>query len=459
MTAAPATATISDIIDDGPVGRLQIRVLALTMLIAVIDGFDVNVMGVVAPHVANYMGVAAGDLGLPLAASLFGLMIGGAVGGALGDRFGRRPALIGMFLLGLVATAATALAASIESLAFWRVMTGLGLGGTIPLGAALTAEFMPRRHRTFLVVLMFTGHPIGGALAAFIGPTIIEVAGWHAMFLVGGLLPLAAAVVLWIALPESPRFIFLAGRTDALKQLLSTLRPDVDLSNTVIGLAPTETRTFRLTDIVREGRGPLTALLWAVFFATQFSTFLLASWLPTLLAEAGLAKATATYAVMMFQIGGIVGSVAFGALSDRAPPALVLSAMYGIAVGSIFGLANNLSLGGLLFALAFAAGTGAIGAQLCLNAFATSVYPAHIRATGLGWALSVGRIGAICGPLITGQLLLIGWQPTEIFQALAFVPAFCAASVFFLRARTADSAAAGGSFSTPAIGQSNDPHT
>jgi AAHS family 4-hydroxybenzoate transporter-like MFS transporter len=262
---------------------------------------------------------------------------------------------------------------------------------------------------------MFAGAPLGGFLASAAGPALLQAHSWHAIFLVGGVFPIAASGLLVLKLPESLRFLVVTGRTPQVAQeLLKRLAPDRQLSSAceLVVNEPARSRTA-VGELFGDGRAAATLLLWVVFVATQFMVFLYTSWLPTLLKEAGVALSMALYVTAVFQIGAVAGAVAAGWASDRTRSDRVLALMFGAAVIGAATLANTASLP-VMFLSAALLGIGAPGAQVCLNAFAALLYPTHMRATGVGWALGIGRLGSIASPLLVGMALNSGWGPRQV---------------------------------------------
>ena len=389
---------------------LQWRTLVLCTLVAVIDGFDVSAMAVATPAVAHAWRAPLSLFGPALSASLLGLALGGAAGGPLGDRYGRRRILLVLFLIGLIATTFTGLAPQITPLTVGRFFTGLALGGTIPLGAAITAEFMPASRRRFLLVVMFTGHPLGGALAGIAAPSLIDAWGWPAVFFTGGLLPALLFFGLLAWLPESRE--------------CADQRKAAPLSS--------QSPKDSVQELLGPGRLSATLILWALFFATQFQLFFLASWLPSLLTQMGQSLARSSYAETTFELGGLAGALALGRYTNPKAPTrlLVVSYLVGAAAVVVIPLVAGITL--MLFTVSALAGVGALASQLCLNAITTERYPSWIRATGLGWALSVGRIGSIVSPLVAGYLLTQNWSAASILTAAAGPPLLCALLAFML---------------------------
>jgi len=427
---------VSQAIEGSRVGPFHRMVVILGALVTIIDGFDLSAMGVVVPALAAEWGLPPGRFGPPLAASFIGVAVGSALAGPLSDRFGRRPTLIVMTALVGLFTFVTAFVRDLDQLFAARFLTGLSAGATIPIVLALTAEYVPSRYRSLLVVAMFAGAPLGGFLANAAGPSLLHHYTWHSVFIIGGLAPLLISALLLFKLPESLRFLVLTGRhPGTARELLSRLAPDLKTTPTteLVVDEPARGRTA-IGELFGDGRTGATLILWVVFIATQFMVFLYASWLPTLLKETGIALSTALYVTAVFQIGAVIGALIAGWASDRARSDHVLALMFGAAIVGAVTLANTASLP-LMFAAAALLGVGAPGAQVCLNAFAAILYPTHMRATGVGWALGIGRLGSIASPLLVGMALTAGWGPRQVILASVLPAAICLIGILFAAAR------------------------
>lgn len=434
---AGRVTVVSEVLDDAPFSGFHFSLILLCTLVAIVDGFDTTALGVIAPTVALDWGLSLPAFAPALSASLVGMALGGAVGGMLGDRLGRRPIMISMFLIVMAATFASGFAQDIQQLEILRLLTGFGIGGTIPLGAALVAEYMPKKRRSFLLVVMFSGHALGGTLAGLLAPVLIDTFGWQSVFFAGGIAPALLAVALFALLPESARFLTARG-TDAARaravRLLARANPAAGVAADA-QLSTGEQRVARgsVADLFTAGRASQTIFLWLTFFATQFVLFALASWMTGLFTQAGHSQAVGAYAQMLHNLGGVVGSLVFGLVSDRlsARPVLI-----GVNVGSILFVAGlgAFAASPLALAMALASGVFVLAAQLCLNAYTTGLYPTELRATGVGWALSFGRLGSISSPLVTGALMAQGWAPGSLFFAIAAVPFVSIAALALMRA-------------------------
>ena len=429
-------AVVSDILDNAQFSHFHLILILLCTLVAIVDGFDTTAMAVIAPTVAQDWGLSLPSFAPALSASLVGMAFGGAIGGILGDRYGRRPVMISMFSVVTIASLASGFARNIFELEVLRLLTGFGIGGTIPLGAALVAEYMPKKMRSFLLVVMFSGHALGGTLAGLAAPALIDGFGWQGVFFAGGVAPAILVVTLLISLPESARFLTNRGddvsRAKAIA-LLGKANRDCQIANdakVVTGEQEAERGSVR--DLFKGSRAGQTILLWITFFATQFVLFGLGSWLTGVLTEAGHSQAQGAYAQMLHNLGGVFGSLAFGLLSDRLSARPVLIA---VNFGSIIFIAGlgMFAASDFVLLMALFSGVFVLAAQLCLNAYTTGLYPTPLRATGVGWALSFGRLGSILSPLVTGALMARDWTPSSLFFAIAAVPLISIVALMFIK--------------------------
>jgi len=363
--------------------------LALCFLAALAEGFDVQSMGVAAPTLAPALGLTRDQLGPAFSASVVGLFLGALSCGWLADRVGRKWVLtLSLGVFGLF-TLATAYAWDFESLLAIRLVTGLGLGGAMPNLLALAAEAVGAERRTRIVTLVTSAFPFGAAIA---GATA-GVADWHGIFAVGGLAPLALAVVTALALPESRRF----------------LEAKVAPESGAAGFLPT---------LFGGTRAATTILLWTATFAALLSLYLLLNWLPTLMAAKGISRADASFISLLFNFSGGIAVLVVARLLDTGRRATIVAAWYAATGISVFALAvagADLASAGLA---ATAAGAFVSSAPLILYGLAPSFYPVAMRGTGIGANLAIGRVGAIVGPLFAAWLLSAGFGAAGVLLAL-----------------------------------------
>jgi len=442
MTAAvkeEPTSTVIDVpeyIDRQPVGAFQIRLLLICAAVLFIDGFDTQAIGYVAPAVAQEWKLPRGALGPVFSAGLFGLMIGALVLGTLADRIGRKRIIVLSSAAFGVGTLLTMLVQDAAWLMALRFLTGLGLGGAMPNAVALASEFSPHRRRATMVMAMFAGFSIGAALGGLLAAALIPAFGWRSVFLVGGLAPLLLVPVILYALPESIRYLALVGGRDGeVAKLLRHVTPDMKLAGDVCFVVR-EPKLYGLpvAHLFAERRGTVTLLLWVVFFMSLLDLYLLSNWLPTVLNDLGVSVSVAAAIGAMLQVGGVVGTFTLGHFIDRFSfRALTLTYLCAsVAVAAIGFTSHSTSL--VTIAI-FAAGFFIVGGQIASNALTATYYPTAIRSTGVGWALGIGRVGSIIGPLIGGVMLANKVEAQSLF-AVAAIPALIAAAAAFLLART-----------------------
>jgi MFS transporter, AAHS family, 4-hydroxybenzoate transporter len=423
--AADQALDVSELLDRAPLGGLHWRVIGICGLILLIDGYDILAMAMIVPALAEQWHSPPASFALPLAACIAGVAFGSALAGRIADRVGRRRTLLGFLAAGCLATAATVFADSHAELTLCRFLTGAGLGGTIPLALALTAEYLPRRARSTLLTLAISAAPLGSAMASFLAPILIRAWDWRAVFVIGAIAPLIAFLLTALMLPESLRWLAAKGdRPQVLERLLRTIEPSAQARSIVISPQNVERSPLRV--LLGAERVGQTMLLWLIFFASQFALLLLGSWLPTLLTRSGLSLDVALYATSTYAVGGMLSGLGLGWLSDRYQPQRVLAGAYAVATVSVAMLGFTVQTLPWLFVVAALAGAGIAGSQAALNAFAANFYPTAIRATGVGWALGVGRLGAIASPIIAGSMLANGWASTNVLLGTAISPLVCA---------------------------------
>jgi AAHS family 4-hydroxybenzoate transporter-like MFS transporter len=435
--ASESPVDVAEFIDRQPVGRFQIQLLLTCAAVLFIDGFDTQAISYVAPALAQEWGLSKSALGPVFSAGLVGLMIGALVFGPLADRIGRKKIIIFSTLAFGVGTFATALVQDVGMLLAIRFLTGLGLGGAMPNAIAMTSEFSPHRRRATMVMIMFCGFSVGAALGGFLAAALIPQFGWRSVFVVGGLAPLLLAPILVRRLPESVRFLALTGRAHArVAQQLGFINPDAmfaPATRFVVhepGLAG-----IPVLHLFRAGRTLVTLLLWVVFFMSLLDLYFLSSWLPTVRNDLGASVSEAAAIGSMLQVGGVVGTLALGSVIDRFS-FRALALVYFIAVFAI-GAIGQVGHSVIFVTMAiFAAGFCIVGGQIAANALAATFYPTSVRATGVGWALGIGRVGSIVGPLVGGALLSMKWSAASVFVAAALA-ALCAALAAFCLSRLA----------------------
>jgi AAHS family 4-hydroxybenzoate transporter-like MFS transporter len=444
MTRARTSVDVDQVIDGARFRGLPLVAALCASAILVLDGFDIQVLGFAAPALLQALDSERAALGPALAASVLGMAIGAAGIGALGDRWGRRSALLISAVVFGVATLATVTATSVGALAFWRLITGVGLGGALPTATALIAEFSPRRFRAQAIGAALIGVPIGGIVGAALAAQLIPAYGWRSVFLVGGALPLIAAVVMLFVLPESPRFLTTRPQSvHALAALLNRLDPtrryssnDAFILSADVSLVGGGVRALFSPQL----RGD-TLMASLAFLANVYAIYAFYGWAPLVLTSMGLTLAAAMGAALVFNLAGVVGSLAISWSISRfgSRPALAVAAAIAIAaLGALCwispgmtGEQNAVARSGLMTAVAVA-GAAIAAMQVGLYTLAAHVYPTQVRAAGVGCVLSAGRVGGMASSLV-GGLVLGATGAAGFFGLCALMLALAFATVLSVR--------------------------
>tara|TARA_Y100001951_G_scaffold70727_1_gene57618 strand:+ start:22584 stop:23945 length:1362 start_codon:yes stop_codon:yes gene_type:complete len=441
--SAVQTIDIPSVIDSNRLSRSQLLILMMVGLTVVMDGFDVQSMGYVAPAIIADWGVSKAELGPVFGAGLFGMLVGSLTLSVLADKIGRRPVLIWATVFFSLCMLVTAHVTSIGQLQVIRFVTGLGLGAIMPNALALVGEFSPRNKRVTLMMLVSCGYTIGAVLGGLVSAWMIPLWGWQSVFYLGGIFPLLIAALMYVFVPESMQFLVVKGRRlDEVGRTLRRIDPSLKVDgSTRYALAETAQGSAPVMELFREGRGVATVLLWVVNFMNLLNLYFLSSWLPTIATSAGMSTSTAVMVGTTLQVGGVLGTLLMGPVIDRIGFFKVLVPCFALAALSI-ALIGQPGIGlPLLFLVVTVTGFCIIGGQPAVNALAATYYPTALRSTGLGWSLGIGRWGSIAGPVLGGLLIQFEWSNSEIFLAMA-VPTVIAALMLFLFAHTGGTASA-----------------
>ena len=426
---------VEALIDRSRIGRFQIGMLFMCGLCLIMDGFDVQAMGYIAPALIAEWGVPRAALGPVFGAGLFGMLVGSLVLSVVADRFGRRPVLISATLFFAACMLATPQVRSIGELTAFRFVTGFGLGAIMPNAMALAGEYSPRRVRVTVMMMISCGFTVGAALGGFVSVALISSFGWRAVFYFGGAVPLVLAVCMFFMLPESLQLLVLQNRkTQQVHRWLQRIDPSVVLAvDTQLVVQEPAKGGPPMVQLFREGRTGPTLLLWAINFMNLINLYFLSNWLPTIVNAAGYTQSTAVLAGAALQIGGTIGTLAMGWIIDRVGFGWVLIPAFLLAAITI-ALIGQPAIGvAALFAAVTITGFCVVGGQPAVNALAASYYPTSLRSTGVGWSLGIGRFGSILGPVVGGALIGLQWTNSTLFLAAAVPAVFSCVMMVCLR--------------------------
>ncbi|MBS9439872.1 MFS transporter [Photorhabdus noenieputensis] len=423
------TVSVQHIINNQKFSKVQWQVLILCFLIVVIDGFDTVLMGYIAPAVVNDFKVEGAVLGPAMVAALLGLSLGSIFAGPLADRFGRKSVLtISVTVFGLFSLA-SAVADSIQTLTILRFLTGLGLGAAMSNAITLISEYAPENRRSLLINIVFCGFPLGAAVGGVISAWIIPHFGWQGVLILGGILPLFLSLFLFSLLPESLRYLVLKGGSEDnnnIRRILSKMTGN--------NLNDINKFTFDEGEIIHKSSIKTvlsnqflvgTIMLWITYSMGALFFYVLTSWMPFLMNDAGFTISMAATLTALFPLGGVISTVFSGWLMDRINPHKVVVTNYALAGILVFfiGREENVLL---LSILIFLVGVTMNGAQASMGAISAQFYPTHCRATGVAWMLGFGRFGGIFGTLFGAELIKLELSHSTIFAILS-IPAIIAA--------------------------------
>ncbi|MFV3369278.1 MFS transporter [Pseudomonas sp. NY15435] len=429
---AAGTLDVQSFINAQPLSLYQCRIVLLCFLIVFLDGLDTAAMGFIAPALTQDWGIDRSSLGPVMSAALIGMVFGALGSGPLADRFGRKGVLVvAVFLFGLFSLM-SAYSSNLEELMALRLLTGIGLGAAMPNATTLLSEYTPERLKSLLVTSMFCGFNLGMASGGFVSAKLIPAYGWHSLLLLGGVLPLLLAAVLLVWLPESARFLVVRNRgADKVKRVLAPIAPSEVVAARDFSVPEQKTVQSRnVFKVIFSGTYSAgTLLLWLTYFMGLVIVYLLTSWLPTLMRDAGASMEQAAFIGALFQLGGVLSSVAVGWAMDRFNPHKVIGIFYCLAGVFAYFVGQSLGTVTLLATLVLAAGMCVNGAQSAMPSLAARFYPTQGRATGVSWMLGIGRFGAILGAWIGATLLGLGWNFEQVLTALIVPAAIATAAV------------------------------
>lgn len=423
-------------IENSPMGLYQWIIIGICTFLNALDGYDVLAMAFTATPVTEEFGLSASVLGLLLSAGLVGMAVGSLTLGPVADRIGRR----NMTILSLVVNAAglflSATASNATELGIWRIVTGLGIGGILVGTNVLSAEYANRKRRGLAVSIYAAGYGVGASLGGTAAVWIMAEHGWRSVYTLGGVLTVFSLVLVIALMPESASYLYARRPNRALEKINAIARrigqePVRELNTTGTSLAPNgaddpehgtaagESGGRGIRALLNARNRRTTLLIWLAFFAIMFGFYFVNSWTPRLLNESGLTQEQGVIGGIMLTLGGTIGSLLFGVLTARWS---TRSTLFWFTVGASAAIVlfiSSTAVVSLVLALGIVVGMLINGCIAGLYVLTPQSYPATVRSTGSGWAIGIGRAGAILAPIVTGSLLDGGWTPQEVYISVA----------------------------------------
>jgi AAHS family 4-hydroxybenzoate transporter-like MFS transporter len=417
---------LESLIDVSRFGTSQIAITALCAAVAMVDGFDTQSIALAAPEIAIAWHAKPAAFGVVFGAGLLGSLFGALGFGALADRFGRKPSLLAAIFVFAIVSLITPFTASVQSLTLVRLLTGLGLGGALPAVIAITSEYAPKRLRATVVAMMFCGFPLGAVIGGLAAAELIPAFGWASLFYIGSAAPLLLLPLIAVFVPESIRYLALAQDRAAIERILRRMNCQSSWDGQ-IAQTPSASRPS-VASLFMEGRALGTLLLSATFLLSLLLSYFLVNWLPLMARQRGFDIKSAVLGVAALNLGAIFGCLLLGRLADRHGPSVPVTGAYALGAGAI-ALIGTAQSDVVFLASTFVAGFLSIGAQMCMVALCATFYETSLRATGVGWSLGIGRIGAVFGPAIGGMLISAGMSTATLFLVAGAVSLAAGAGV------------------------------
>jgi benzoate transport len=430
--------TMSDpreIIDKSAMTALQYVIVAITVLLNAMDGFDVLAISVSGPGIMGEFGIDRAQLGAVLSAELVGMAIGSILLGGVADKIGRRNMTLACLAVMATGMWLATTSGSVGMLSVWRVYTGLGIGGMLSTTNAVVAEFSNNKHRGLCISMMVIGYPLGGIVCGEVGKSLLVegAANWRVMFTAGAILSAALIPIVYFLMPESVHWLSRKQPENALERVNAALRK---LGHQVISALPVindEDRKKSVADIFSPALRLTTILITLGYFFHIITFYYVLKWTPTIVTEMGIGAAAASGVLTWANVGGAIGGAVFGLMTTRIGTkpltiAILILTMVGVA---LFGRsAPDVAELSMLAAFAGFFGNAGVSGLYTLVAYA---FPTHVRATGTGFVIGVGRGGAVLSPNIAGMLLQGGASLATVGMVMGLFSIFGALALVFLK--------------------------
>ena len=429
-------SSVVEKMNDRPMSLFQWFVISLCFLINMLDGFDVLVMAFTAASVAAQWKLSGVQLGYLLSAGLVGMALGSLVIAPWADRMGRRPLIMLCIAIAGCGMLASSYAQSPVQLGVLRLFTGLGIGGILASSYVIAGEYASSRWRGLAISLQATAYALGATIGGLIAAQLIPNLGWQSVFFYGGIATLVTLPVMFFWLPESLDFLIGKRPANAL-QKVNTILGKIGLeplqAMPSINLASGTAEKSRVASLLAPGLAPQTLLIWLAFFMVMFGFYFVMSWTPKLLVTTGLSNQQGITGGVLLNVGGIVGTSLIGLLAAkfRLPRVLMLYLLVNAALMCVF--VSMLGSLGVAFAMALLIGVFVNGCVAGLYALTPGIYTVTQRVTGLGWAIGIGRVGAIVSPLVAGRLIDASWKPDQLFTLYGAAFVLAAGAIYFLQ--------------------------
>jgi AAHS family 4-hydroxybenzoate transporter-like MFS transporter len=435
LPAARPAIDVTEIIERQGLSSFLIGLVVISWIITFFDGLNANLVTFAAPYFRSEYGLTTIQTGNIFGMHQLGTLIGGFLLGYLGDRIGRRPAVILATAAFGALTMCFYFTSSYRTLFWLRLIDGIPLGGMLPLAWALNIEYAPKRYRATIVTVIMVGYSLGTALGGPFANFLIPKLGWKSVFISGGIAALISAVILFVILPESIRFLAIIGnRPDRIVAMLRRVAPDQTFSadaNFVVGDEIGLSKNFKPSLLFKGELRTITPLLWVAYIASSFAVFFMVNWTPLVFEALHYARAQAATAATMNSILGAVGGILLMRFTDTKG-AITITIMPVMTFGLLLVAAFTPLGDGAFLVLSAMIGGFLIGGHFGMHSISGIFYPTAYRGNGASWATSIAKIGSIGGPMVGGWVLATSLPVKHIFALLAIFPAIFAVCIYLI---------------------------
>jgi AAHS family 4-hydroxybenzoate transporter-like MFS transporter len=415
-----STQSFDKILDDSPISTTQITVVSISFILMILDGFDITSMSFVAQRISEQLHINETSLGLVFSVTLGGMMLGAIFIAPFADIIGRRKLLIYSVMVIGISMFLTGLVSNYWQLITVRTVTGLGVGSMLANLTALTSEYTPTKYKSFSVAIIAAGFPMGATIGGMVVAPLLPIYGWESVFISLGAATIFMTGVVYFIMPESLQYLYKSGSPEALEQtnfILKRMKHKTILTFPILDRSILPKASVR--SLLTPELGKKTLQLWVTFFFVFVSLYFLMSWLPKLVINAGLSESDGVFSAVALNGGGVIGTLLLGWFATNVGLTKLISIFLGIASVIMLGFGlifEYVNLFVLLFILGFFLQGGFVG----LYSTSAKLYPLEVRATGIGWALGLGRLGAVFGPYTGGMLIAYGANMSFNFIVFAF---------------------------------------
>lgn len=426
------------VINESAMTRLQIMVVAITVLLNALDGFDVMAISFASSGIRAEWGINQAQLGFVLAAELVGMGIGSILLGGVADSIGRRQTIMGCLMAMTLGMYMVTTTNSLGVLAFWRVFTGVGIGGILAAINATAAEFSSARRRHLCVSIMAIGYPLGGIFGGQAVAYLLTIYDWRSVFYFGAIVTAAMIPVCYFLVPESVFWLTRKQPEGALDKVNATLKKLGHQAVSALPVVSSEDKKKNSADVFGKTLLLTTVVVSTAYFMHILTFYFILKWVPDLVVEMGFAPSSAARVLMWASIGGATGGAIFGILTTKFDlKKLTIGAM-------VLGAASTAIFGQTKPDLAYLSGIVCItgiftnGAIVGMYALFAQVFPTHARAFGTGFAVGFGRGGAVLAPIVAGFLLQGGLKLPVLAPIMALGSLTAAIILCFLKVKSGD---------------------